>query len=64
MVLPSLCYIYVTFNLSKITPIEVENLKKLTPAKAIPIDQLRAEIASFGHIEANKTKSCIYYIGG
>ena len=30
------------FNLTHVTPVEVENLKKLEPAPAIPIDQLRA----------------------
>ena len=35
------------FKLSKITSIEVENLKALTPDQAIPIDQLRAQIANF-----------------
>ena len=30
-----------TFNLSKIEPIDIENLKILTPAPALPIDQLR-----------------------
>ena len=56
--------IWTPVNLSKITPIECENLKKLTPTPAIPINQLRAYIANFSHIEANKAKSWIYYIGG
>ena len=56
--------IWTPFNLSKITPREVENLKKLPPAPAIPIDLLRAQNANFGHIEANKAKYWIYYIGG
>ena len=30
-----------TFNLSKIEPIDIENLKKLTPASAISIEQLK-----------------------
>ena len=53
-----------TFNLSKIEPIDIENLKKLTPVPAIPIDQLRTQIASFRQIETNKYTSWIYYIGG
>ena len=39
--------IWNTFNLSNLSPIESENLKKLAPAPTIPIDQLRAQIASF-----------------
>ena len=52
-----------TFNLSKIEPIDIENLKELTPAPAIPIDQLRAQIASFRQIETNISTSWIYYVG-
>ena len=33
--------------LSNVSPIESEKLKKLAPASTIPIDQLRAQIASF-----------------
>ena len=55
--------IWTPFNLSKITPIEIENLKKLTPAPAIPTDKMGAHIANFRHIEVNKAKSLIYYIG-
>ena len=61
---PTNSRIWTLFNLSKITPIEVENLKMLTPAPAIPIDQLRAQIANYRHIEANKAKFWIYYTGG
>ena len=39
-------------------------MKKLTPAPAIPIHQLRAQIANFRHIQANKAKYWIYYVGG
>ena len=45
-------------------PIDIENLKKLTPAPAIPINQLRTQIASFRHTETNKSTSWIYYVGG
>ena len=48
----------------KIEPIDIENLKKLTPAPAIPIDQLRTQIAIFRHIETNKSTSWTYYVGG
>ena len=50
--------------MSKIEPIDIENLKKLTPAPAILIDQLRTWIASFRQIETNKSTSGIYYVGG
>ena len=61
---PSHFRIWKTFNFSKIEPIDIENLKKLTPAPAIPIDQLRTQIASFRQIETNKLTSWIYYDGG
>ena len=60
---PTIFRFWITFNLSKITHIEVENLKKLTPAQANPIDQLRALIENCRHIGTNKAKSWIYYIG-
>ena len=50
--------------MSKIEPIDIKKLKKLKHARAIPIDQLRIQIASFRHIETNKSTSWIYYIGG
>ena len=56
--------IWKTFNLYKVEPIDIENLKKLTPAPAIPIDQLKTHIASFSQIETNKSTSWIYYVGG
>ena len=55
--------IWKTFNWSKIEPIDIENLKKLTPAPAIPTDQLRIQIANFRQIETNKSTSWIYYVG-
>ena len=45
------------------TSIKVENLNKLEHVPAIPIDQLRTQIASFRQIETNKAKSWIYYVG-
>ena len=50
--------------MSKIEPIDIEHLKKLTPAPAIPINQLRTKIVSFRHINTDKTTSWIYYVGG
>ena len=48
--------IWHTFNVSNLSPIESEKLKKLAPAPTIPIDQLRAQIASFRHININNDK--------
>ena len=53
-----------TFNLSNISPIESEKLKELAPAPTIPIDQLRAQIASFRHINVDNKQSWIYIVGG
>ena len=53
-----------TFNLSNISTTESEQLKKLVPASNIPIDQLRAQIASFRHINTGKKQSWIYIVGG
>ena len=39
-------------------------LKKLAPAPTIPIDQLRAQIANFRHINTDEDKSWIYIVGG
>ena len=61
---PSDFRIWKTFSLSKNEPIDIENLKKLTPVPAFPINQLRTQIASFRHIETNKSTSWIYYVGG
>ena len=52
------------FNLSNVTKHEVENLRKLSPAPSIPIDQLRAQIANFRHISSDKSKTWIVYLGG
>ena len=35
----------------------------MTPAPAIPINQLRTQTASFRHIDIDKTTSWIYYVG-
>ena len=60
---PSDFQIWNTFNLSKIEPIDIENLKKLTTAPAVPINQLRTQIANFRQIDTNKSTSWIYYVG-
>ena len=59
---PSDFRIWKTFNFCKIKPIDIENLKKLTPAPAIPIDQWRTQIGGFRHIETNKSTSWIYLL--
>ena len=56
--------IWTPFNLPNITPVEVENLRKVEPTPAIPIGQLRAQNASFRQVEPNKSKPWIYYVGG
>ena len=56
--------IWNTFNLSNIIPIKSEKLKELSPAPAIPVDQLKAQIASFRHITVNNKQSWIYIVGG
>ena len=61
---PSDFRIWNTFNSTKIKTIHIENLKKLTPAPAIPITQLRTQIASFRQIDTDKSTSWIYYVGG
>ena len=61
---PSDFRIWKTFILSKIESTDIENLKKLTPAIAILIDQLRTQIASFRQTETNKLISWIYCVGG
>ena len=61
---PSDFRIWKTFNLSKIEPLDIENIKKLTHAPAILIDQLRTQIASFRQIETDKSTSWIYCVGG
>ena len=50
--------------MSNVSPVESEKLKKLAPAPTIPIDQLRAQIASFRHINTDKNQSWIYIVGG
>ena len=55
--------IWNTFNLSNISPIQSEKLKELAPAPTIPIDQLRAQIASFRHINVDNKQSWIYIVG-
>ena len=42
---------------------ELKNLKKLTPAPNIPIDQLRPQIANISHITSDTDGPWIYYLG-
>ena len=56
--------IWNTFNLSNISELESKQLKKLVPASTIRIDQLRAQIASFRHINTDKKQFWIYIVGG
>ena len=51
-------------NVSNLSPIESEKLKKLAPAPTIPIDQLKAQIASFRHININNDKKQSWIIVG
>ena len=60
---PSYFRIWNIFDLSKIKPIDIENLKKLTPAPAIPINQLKTQIASIRHIDTDKITPWICYVG-
>ena len=51
--------------MSNTSPIESKKLKQLASAPTITIDQLRAQIASFRHINIDKHKSWIYIdVGG
>ena len=56
--------VWTHFDLSSVTKSEIENLKKLAPAPNIPIDQLRAQMANFRHINPNTDRPWIYYVGG
>ena len=53
--------IWHTFNVSNLSSIESE---KLAPAPTIPIDQLRAQLASFRHININNDKKQSWIIVG
>ena len=55
--------IWQPFNLSNISDIEKKQLKKLEPAPANPMEQLRAQISTFRHIETKTDQSQIYYVG-
>ena len=56
--------IWQPFNLSKMNDVEKKELKKLEPAPAIPMQQLRAQISRFRHIETKTDQYWIYYVGG
>ena len=47
---PSNFRVWTHFDLSNVTKPEIKSLKKLAPATNIPIEQLRAQIANFRHI--------------
>ena len=42
----------------------MKQLKKLEPAPAIPMEQLRTQISGFRHIETKSDQSLINYVGG
>ena len=42
--------VWTHFDLSNVTKAEIENLKKFAPALENPLDQLRAQIVNFRHI--------------
>ena len=56
--------VWTHFDLSYVTRSEIENLKKLSPAPNIAIDQLRIQIANFGNINPDIDRPWIYYVGG
>ena len=53
-----------TIQFKKISDVEKRQLKKLEPAPAIPMGQLRAQISGFRYIETKSDQSWIYYVGG
>ena len=61
---PTKFRIWTHFDLSYVTQPEVKNLRKLAPASAITISQLRAQIAHFRHIISDRSTPWIYYVGG
>ena len=56
--------VWTHFDLSNVTRPETETLKKLASAPNIPIEQLRAQIANFRHINPNTDRTWIDYVGG
>ena len=56
--------IWQPFNLSKISEAEKKQLKKLEPAQAIPMEQMRTQISGFRHTETKTDQSWIYYVVG
>ena len=59
----SCCIVYILIHTTLLSK-NHRNLKKLAPAPTIPIDQLRAQIANFRHINTDTDKSWIYIVGG
>ena len=61
---PSSFRIWDAFNVSNITPVEIENLRKLSPAPSIPVAQLKAQITRVRQINPDKQTSWMYITGG
>ena len=60
---PAKFRIWTHIDLSNVTQPEVKNLRKLALALAIPIGQLRVQIANFRHINSDKSRPWIYFVG-
>ena len=56
--------IWDAFNVSNITPVKIENLRKLPPAPSIPVAQLKAQITRVRQINPDKQTSWMYITGG
>ena len=56
--------IWTHFDLSNVTKPEIKNEKNSCLAPNIPINQLRAQIASFRHNTYDTDRPWIYYVGG
>ena len=53
--------VWTHFDLSNVNKPEIENLKKLGPVPNIPFDQMRAQVATFRHINPDTDRPWIYY---
>ena len=60
---PSSFRIWDAFNVSNITPVEIENLRKLSPAPSIYVAQLKAQITRVRQINPDKQTSWMYITG-
>ena len=61
---PSSFRIWDAFNVSNITLVEIENLRKLSLTPSIPVAQLKAQITGFRQINPDKQTSWMYITGG